>query len=117
MTAKKKVATKKVTKKVAKKVAKKKVAKKATKQEQAMKEQVAKMEADQKAAEAAVNKHIKLTEAYGKAMDKLCKKHNVKVVLQAYDVANETPFMQAFEIKNDFEAKAIVGYTKESLRL
>lgn len=105
-----------VLKKAKKKVAKK-VAKKVTKKQEKIEKEVKEMEAKQRETEAAINKHIKLTETFGKAMDKLCKKHNVKAIVQAFDVVNETPFMQAFEIKNDFEAKAMVGYAKESLRL
>lgn len=104
-------------KKTVKKVAKKKVNKKVAAATAKMEAEVKKMEAEQKANEVAVQKHIKLTGAFGKAMEKLCKKHNVKAVVQAYDNTGETPFMQAFDIKNDFEAKAIVGYAKESLRL
>lgn len=91
------------------------VKKVSTKKKLDVKKEVERMNAEQARVEKEIKEFQKRLDVFGKEIEKIAKKHNVKVLLQGYDEKSETPFVMGCSIDTDFTARAMESYMMESI--
>ena len=102
-------------------MAKKKVTAKsekvAMKQEELSSDHAKEMERIEKEEQKEIEAIQKRINSFVKSIEKLAVKHDIKVLLQAYDNKSHQAFCSGHNMETQFEQKAMLQYFKESFRV